>query len=180
MDTYAGSEGQPRLDILGFGQPHVERLQPLLGHADRRHSRHADQLVDILLQELGGHALLAGAQYGRLAELARQDHSRDSAHHIVQRGQLQPIQAPRGGGQDALVREDQDELFGQDDQYGQYIRIGDILQGDAQKDEERHPAQHSRVDQPYAVQLRECQSVVQLHRALVLQESRPAVERADA
>ena len=53
VDPLAGRQGQPGIDLLGLGELRHQRLQPLFGHQYRRHSLDADQLVDLLLEELG-------------------------------------------------------------------------------------------------------------------------------
>ena len=70
MDTYAGSEGQSGLDLCRFGKPFVEWLLEVLGNDAERHSLNADQLLNLLLEELGWYAILLVDELGRVAELA--------------------------------------------------------------------------------------------------------------
>ena len=122
VDPLAGCQGQPRLDLLRVGELRHERLQPLLGQHAQRHSLDADQLVDLLLEELDRHPLLAVGQHGHLAELLEPVDLADPPDGGLQRLAHLPLQAQGEDGQGPLVREDLDAVHGQDDQLGDHDR----------------------------------------------------------
>ena len=140
VDTLPGSQGQPRVDLLGIGKLRDQRLQQIFGDQPQRHPLDADQLVDRLLEELGGHTLLALGEHVHLAELAEQEPLGDAADRGLQRLAFLPLQTQGTHGQGAVVRKDLDAVYGQDDQLGDHDRRQDLLEGDVRQHEERHRA----------------------------------------
>ena len=138
--THPGSQGQPRVDLLGIGKLRDQRLQQIFGDQPQRHPLDADQLVDRLLEELGGHTLLALGEHVHLAELAEQEPLGDAADRGLQRLAFLPLQTQGTHGQGAVVRKDLDAVYGQDDQLGDHDRRQDLLEGDVRQHEERHRA----------------------------------------
>ncbi len=179
MDPRSGYQGKPGIDLLGLGEPVVERLQQIFGDQPQRHALDADQLVDIVLEELGGHALLALDEHGRVTELADGGDIGHAAQHIVQRIEVLPLQTLGETGQGSLVRKDLDELLGQDHQLGERLGEEHLLARDARQHAQRRAAQHPRAGVVQRVQLPQHHPVGQLHRTLVLQEDRSAVEPRD-
>ena len=133
-------QGQPRVDLLGIGKLRDQRLQQIFGDQPQRHPLDADQLVDRLLEELGGHTLLALGEHVHLAELAEQEPLGDAADRGLQRLAFLPLQTQGTHGQGAVVRKDLDAVYGQDDQLGDHDRRQDLLEGDVRQHEERHRA----------------------------------------
>ena len=108
----AGRQSQPGVDLLGLGELRHEWLQQVLGNEPQRHALDADQLVDLLLEELGRHALLALGQHGHLAELTEPDDRRHASDDGLQCLAFLPPEAQGEGGQGSLVREDLDAVHG--------------------------------------------------------------------
>ena len=81
QDTKAnpGSTFSASVNLSSSGYSKYSATKP------QRHALDADQLVDIVLEELGGHALLALDEHGRVAELADGGDIGHAAQHIVQR-----------------------------------------------------------------------------------------------
>ena len=146
------------------------------GHQHQRHPFDADQLVDLLLEELERNPLLALGKHGHLAELAEQVDLGDAAHGGLQRLAILPLQAQGEDRQGPLVREDLDAVYGQDDQLGHHHRVGDLLEKDAREHEERHRAFDPRIGIVQPAQLHQHHAVVQLYREVVLQEAGVRVE----
>ena len=179
VDPLAGCQGQSGLDLLGLGELRDERLQQVFGHEPQRHSGHPDQLLDLLLEELDGHAVLAVGQHGHLAELPEPVHLGDAADGGLQRFALLPVQAQGEDGQGPLVREDLDAVHGQDDQLGDDHRIEGLHEGDARKHEERHRALDPGLGVVQPLQLHQRHAVGQLYGEVVLQEGGVRVEPRD-
>ena len=105
-------KANPGSTFSAIGELRHERLQQIFGHEPQRHPLDADQLDDLLLEELGRNTLLALGEHGHLAELAEQDHLDHAAHDGLQRLALLPLQTQGEAGQGPLVREDLDAVHG--------------------------------------------------------------------
>ncbi len=176
VDPHPGPEGQPGVDLLGLGQLRHQRLQQILGDQPQRHSGHADQLLDQLLEELGRHPLLALGEHGRVAELAELDHLGHPAYGSVQRGARLSLQAQGSDGQGPLVRENLAAIHRQDDQHALDHRIGALHSRIDRQNAQRHRAHPARLSLVQPLQLHQHLAAVQLHREVVFQEAGAAVE----
>ena len=179
VDPLAGRQGQPGIDLLGLGELRHQRLQPLFGHQYRRHSLDADQLVDLLLEELGRNPFSLSANMAISQNSQNKSISVTLPTVVFNVSRLYPFKRKGAHGQGALVRENLDAVHGQDDQLGDHHRIGNLLPEDARQHEERHRALDPRLGVVQPVQLHQHLAVVQLHREVVFQETGIPVEPHD-
>ena len=133
MDSLSRCQGKPWLDILGIGKPLFEWLLEILGNYAERHPRNADQLLDLLLEELGGHSVLALDEPLGVAELADSTAGYHPAECGLQCGASLSVQAQGCNGQAALVREDRFYLLGKTHQLGVDTREGYLHYADLEE-----------------------------------------------